>query len=279
VGIFDVVDVFLAMFFSRVLPIKQYGEKMQISWYSWQFPLLLIFSLAGCEEPQSLTVAPANSKIEAPVPDVPLAPPAVVAPSDTLAGVGLPVNIAPPLVASEVQVPLLGPRWNDDGDKSDDDCDHSCDLGSASFSTTNPENWYEILTPAYPDTVPLSLNRNNGFVKGDLALTPTGLNIQDSGDYWASITAIVLNENEEYTPLIPLFLVRDGVFDPLDNSLQLGATGSLPPNQVVTLQASGILKDVADGTDLSLVATNAGSPQPEAITIISWNIQLHKICE
>lgn len=156
-------------------------------------------------------------------------------------------------------------------------CQKGCHLGTAGFSTTSQADWYVIDTPVYPDTVPLSKHRNIGSTQGNIRLKSRGVKVNKSGNYSVSFTAILLNTDMNYTPLIPVFLVSNGVFDPTDTSRTIGSVVSLLPGLVTTLQVTGILQNVKAGTKLSLVATNGGSPQPEPVTVISWGISLFKI--
>lgn len=151
-----------------------------------------------------------------------------------------------------------------------------CQIGTAGFSTQNPADWYDILTFAFPETTPLSLNRNRGSTQGNVQLNSTGITIGQAGNYSVSITAILTNNNQSYTPLIPIFLVRDGVFDPSDTS-SIGGVSLVPFEQITTIQATGVLEYVTAGTTLSIVATNGGSPQPEPIKVVGWSISAFRI--
>lgn len=149
-------------------------------------------------------------------------------------------------------------------------------LGTAGFSTSNPDQWYSISTSPYPITVPLSLHRNIGSTQGHIHLTSSGLKIDAPGDYWVSFAAFLLNNQENYAALIPVFLLRNDIFDPTD-TMTLSTIVSLPSGFVNVAQISGILRNVKKGTRLSLVATNGGSPDPQPITVIAWDISLFKI--
>lgn len=151
-----------------------------------------------------------------------------------------------------------------------------CQIGNRGFSTMNSADWYEILTFSYPITTPLSINPTYGSTQGNVQLTPTGIRLGQAGNYFVSMQAIVLNTDPEYTPLIPIFLVRNGVFEPGDTT-NLAAVGNLPAGEVADLSSSGVLENVEAGTTLSIVATNGGSPQPAPITVISWSISAFKI--
>lgn len=156
------------------------------------------------------------------------------------------------------------------------ECCGGSHYGTANFSVTDPSLWYTIDTNSYPDAVPLSLERNKGFRKGGVYLSPTGFTVGEAGNYWVSITAILQNTVEDSTPLIPVFLVRDETFDPADPST-LGGVVSLPTNSIETVNASGILENVEEGTLLSLVATNAGNPFPQPIKVVAWGISIYKM--
>lgn len=171
-----------------------------------------------------------------------------------------------------------GPLHSDDDDNGVD-CQGTCELGVASFSTTNPNDWFEINTLPYPQTTLLSLGRNNGSVKGKVTFTPTGLRVGESGTYWANFSAILVNNDPEYAPFVPLFLVPNNTFVPGNTTSQIGGVGALPANFISTIQGSGFLQDLEAGTSLSILATNGGSPQPEPVTVISWSINIYKICD
>lgn len=178
--------------------------------------------------------------------------------------------------------PVLPDFWEREGAKRrgnhDDNICDDCIYAQSGFSS-GPDGWYEIETLPYPTTTLLSQNGNSGVAEGDIAYTDTGITINESGTYWASINVILLNENEEYTPLIPLFLIRNNVFDPLSASQYLGTTVSVMPDVVTSVNTDGILVNVARGTTLSIVATNGGSPQPEDVTVVAWSISLFRICD
>lgn len=154
-------------------------------------------------------------------------------------------------------------------------CPNRCHLGSAGFSTTSAQSWYTINTLPYPTTVPLSLNRNQGFTEGKVELTPTGLLIREPGNYSISFSAILQNNDPEYTALIPVFVSLNEAFDPLD--IPVGSVVALPTGLVNTVHGTGILHQVKAGTTISLIATNGGSPQPQAIHVVAWNMSLFKI--
>lgn len=153
---------------------------------------------------------------------------------------------------------------------------HESHFGTSSFSANDPFFWYTIETNSYPETTPLSQNQNGGNTQGNIFLSPTGFTIGEAGNYWVSITAVLQNPSEEEAVLIPIFLVADENFDPDDSSLIGGIVG-LEPEAFGTAQGTGTIKDVAAGTRFSLVATNAGYPDPITITVVSWSISLHKL--
>lgn len=155
-------------------------------------------------------------------------------------------------------------------------CTNSCQLGTASFSTTNPAQWYIVNAPAYPNTAPLSLYRNGGFTEGDVRLTSTGLKIRKSGNYSVNFSAFLLNNDPINSFLFPVFLVPNGVFDPTNTSI-ITSLVSLTPGLPGVVQATGILKNVKAGTKLSLVVTNGSTSIPVPVTVIAWSISLFKI--
>lgn len=220
------------------------------------------------EEPISVTVF--NEFPEDPITKLPLPAPKLPGP--------------PPAMNANFwsHYPPLAPRPPLPRRESDDDgdcrCKTNCESGTAVFSG-GPDDWFELETLVYPSTVLLSQNRNGGDVQGNVSLTPTGLRIGESGTYWANFTAILTNEYPDYTPLIPVFLVPNGVFDAQNSNAQIAAVGAIPPQYITTVQGSGILHHLEEGTTLSLLATNAGSPQPEEVEVISWTISINKICD
>lgn len=147
--------------------------------------------------------------------------------------------------------------------------------GNSAFNVTDPGLWYTITTNSYPETVPLSQGRNHGSKRGALYLSPTGFTIGRDGNYWVSVTAVMQNPGEE-TILIPVFLVRDETFDPED-STSLGDVVTLVPNEVTSLHASGVVMDLKAGTRLSLVATNGGSPTPQPVNVVAWEISMFRL--
>lgn len=161
---------------------------------------------------------------------------------------------------------------------SSKDCCEKCTLGTVGFSG-GPPTWYTIDTPVYPNTVLLSKNANIGSRQGKISLKSTGLKINEPGNYSVTFTAILQNNDPEYTALVPVFLVENGVYDPMSTST-VGGVVTLPPGMINTVTATGILEHVKPGTMLTLVATNGGSPEPQPITVIGWGITLFKIpCE
>lgn len=150
-----------------------------------------------------------------------------------------------------------------------------CQIGNAGFSTLNPADWYEIMTLGYPITTPLSINRNRGSTQGNVQLTTTGIQIGQPGNYFVTIQVILTNNNPSDTPLIPIFLVRNGIFDPAVSDL--GTIGMLPFGNVTVLTASGVVENVTAGTTLSIVATNGGSAEFVPITVVAWGISAFKI--
>lgn len=187
------------------------------------------------------------------------------------------IPIAPPLVMGGLTKKIGKRTGNSDSKKCD--CQCGCDLGTATFSG-GPNDWYEVETQGYPVMTPLSMNRNSGYDQGDVELTIDGLKILRKGTYFASITAIVQfqDPNRSYSPLLTVFLVPNGVFDPMNITTQIGAVGTALQNVITNISGSGILLDVPAQTSYSLVVANGGSPQPEPITIVSWSITVYKIC-
>lgn len=156
-------------------------------------------------------------------------------------------------------------------------CCEECALshfGTSSFHTTDTSLWYTISTNSYPDSVPLSRERNAGLSEGDIYLSPTGFTIGEKGNYWISFNAILKNPGVD-SILIPVFLAHDELFD--TTSPEIGSIITLQPNEIGNTQGTGILKNVSAGTRISLVATNAGNPIPIDVTVAGWSISLFKL--
>ncbi len=149
-------------------------------------------------------------------------------------------------------------------------------FGTAGFGVTDPGLWYSISTESYPEATLLSQSRNRGAASGDVYLSPTGFTIGEAGDYYVSISAALQNPTPDSTVLIPVFLALDDEFDQEDPSL-VGGIVTLPSDHINTLSGDGILRNVVPGTRLSLVATNAGNPEPIPVTVVGWTINVHKI--
>jgi hypothetical protein len=145
-------------------------------------------------------------------------------------------------------------------------------------ATLSPDRdlWYTIDVNSYPETTPLSLNRNKGLSEGGVYLSPTGFTIGEVGNYWVSITAILQNPTED-SILIPVYLVANETLDPDDVS-PIGGIVTLDAGKINSVEGTGILKNVTPGTRLSLVATHACcSTSPVPVTVISWSISLFKM--
>lgn len=155
-------------------------------------------------------------------------------------------------------------------------CNECCisHFGTSAFQSTDPGLWYTISTNSYPDSVPLSLQRNSGLSEGEIYLSPTGFTIGESGNYWISFTAVLQNPGVDAI-LIPVFLAQDEVFDTA--SPEIGSIVTLQANEIGSAHGTGIIKNIAAGTRISLVATNAGNPFPIDVTVSGWNISLFKL--
>lgn len=158
-------------------------------------------------------------------------------------------------------------------------CEKACALANAGFFSISEVERYIIPVPLYPLTTPLSKNRNFGLTEGDILLTSTGLRINEPGNYWVSFSATLINNNETYNPELSIFLVKNGIFVPGDTDDQFAVTGGFYYDIATTLTGSGNLFDVTKGTTLSIVASNAHSPDTEDITVVLWSINIHKICD
>ncbi len=172
----------------------------------------------------------------------------------------------------------LPPNHEPTGDGSDVNniCPCEYNLGTAAFATDDPLNWYFVNPPPYPATTPFSLNRNVGFTQGNISLTTDGLEVNKPRNYWISFSAVVLNPDVMNTPGIGVSIVRDGVYIPLDPTLPPGGVAVLPPNSPVTITGSGVLPNVATGTDLSLVAFSTAGVMAD-VAVISWSISITRI--
>lgn len=152
---------------------------------------------------------------------------------------------------------------------------YSTDFGTVGFSG-NPSTWFTISTNSYPETTPLSLYANLASSKGRVYTAPWGVTIGEPGDYWVSITAILQNPTENSTVLIPVFLAQNEEFNQENPSL-IGGVVTLESGIISNLHGHGILKNVAEGTRLSLVATNSGYEDPVPVVVVSWQIALYKL--
>lgn len=218
--------------------------------------------------------------IAAPVP-VALAP--IVEPVPMPVPIPEPLPFGPPPPPFGVPVPVPVPVPLTDHHHHDHEkeicCEKACALANAGFFSISEAERYVIPVPIYPLTTPLSKNRNYGFTEGDIQLTSTGLRINEPGNYWVSFSATLINNNETYNPELSIFLVKNGIFVPGDTDDQIAVTGGFPFDIATTLTGSGNLFDVTKGTTLSIVASNAHSPDTEDITVVLWSINIHKICD
>ncbi len=160
-------------------------------------------------------------------------------------------------------------------------------LNAASFGTaghsSGPDGWYEITTDSYPLATPFSMDRNVGVSSGDVYLSPTGLTIGEAGDYEINISALLQNLTGSDL-IIPIYLAVEKQGDPItteidpENPNPIGSAAVISADTFfIPLYGTGILKDVEPGTRLSLVATNAGYPTPQTVTVVSWSIVAHKL--
>lgn len=177
---------------------------------------------------------------------------------------------------------LIGSSHPFDSSTSNKDsrCCQKCALGSSRFLATDSENWYTITAPNFPNSVLLSRNSNQGFKEGAVRVTPTGLKLNEAGNYSVSFTAIIASDNAVDTLFIPVFISVNSVFDPF-NTTNIGSVTILPPGGGAgAVQGSGIIHNAKKGTTLSLVTANTSTPNPENLTVINWSISAFKIpCE
>ena len=154
---------------------------------------------------------------------------------------------------------------------------NKCIVAVSSFSTMSPTEWFTIQTLPYPQAVPLSMRRNHGWKKGPIKITDTGVKFLEAGYYDVTITVVLFNPVSNYTALIPVFLVPNGVFDP--NALNnIGSVVTLSPNSLQSVSTSGpLLVDAC--SSWSIIATNGGSPEPQPVTVAAWSVSVAgRIC-
>jgi hypothetical protein len=156
-------------------------------------------------------------------------------------------------------------------------CKTCCEyhLGMAAFVTSTQDLWYNLILPAYPDTVLLSKNRNNGFKQGGVRLQSTGIKILEPGNYWVSVKSVLQNPTNENI-LVVVLLGLNGAFNPDENAL-IGSVVSLQPADVGVAQGTGILENVPANTTLSLFAGNGTGQDPQLVNVIEWDINVSKI--
>lgn len=160
-----------------------------------------------------------------------------------------------------------------------ENCCDDCSYASAVFGTSDLGDFYTILPPLYPEVDDLSLNRNKGFTEGSMVLNSKGIGIGESGSYWVSFNATLFFDNSSEEKTVPVFVITNGEFDPSGAAPMLARTETVVPGVVTSIQGSGIMRHLPAGTTLSLVASNGGSSVFDApITVISWDINIHRIC-
>ncbi len=154
-----------------------------------------------------------------------------------------------------------------------------CNLGSSGFFVLNPTEWYTIEVAGFPATTLLSQKSNRSFSEGRVLVKPSGLKLQEGGNYSVSFSAILQSTDPNNIVVVPVFLVSNGDFDPTSKNT-IASVAVLQPGAITTVQGSGILHDIKPGTTLSLVATGTGSPNTETMSVVNWNISAFKIpCE
>ena len=152
---------------------------------------------------------------------------------------------------------------------------NAADFGTSGYGNHGPDEWYSVDTHSYPEVAPLSLERNLGTSSGRVYLSPTGITIGEAGDYEVSVTAILQNPEED-SVLIPFYLSLDETFDPEDSN-PVGGVGVFAPGEIATLHGDGFIRDVAEGTRLSLVITNGGYPESRSVLVAGWAISVKRI--
>jgi hypothetical protein len=143
--------------------------------------------------------------------------------------------------------------------------------GTAGFGVSDPSSYYPLTTKPYPDPVVLSVNRNNGSVQGGIELSPTGLIVNDVGEYWVNISATVLNQGTDPL-LVPIYLAVNDQYE----ATKIGNIGILVPNILTNVFGNGVITITDIGTTIDIIATNGESPFPHEIEVVSWGISLIK---
>ncbi len=148
-------------------------------------------------------------------------------------------------------------------------------FGTAGFRTNNPNLWYNLDVPMYPSIVELTKNRNFGFTKGKIQKLDNGIKIKKSGNYLITFNTVLVNPSSNNPLLIPVFLVKDGIFDP-NGTDNIGNVVYLTREVPTPVHGTGILKNVKAGTRLSIVATN-GANTTDTVAVVSWSIEAIRI--
>lgn len=158
-----------------------------------------------------------------------------------------------------------------------------CILGRAGYSSAFPPIFtppgYNIVAPVYPNSNPLSMNRNIGKAKG-IKLTDTGLKIKSAGSYSVSFSVVLINEDQsgQTNPtFFETFVILDGNNDLTDPNNVVAFGGAvIPIDQVAVMEGSGIIIDAPAGTTVSIFVNNIGQV-PVTCRVESWFIVLTKI--
>ena len=154
----------------------------------------------------------------------------------------------------------------------------SCTFGTATFFTLDPAEWYPVLTDTIPILATLTLNRNGGFVVGNMALNPTGITINEAGNYGITYTAVFNQDPGSPDPLLVLtFLLQNGLVDFTNPDLPAVTVIPNSDPSVETTVSTGFIVDVPAGTMLTIGVANGGQG-PRIIHIINWSIRATKLC-
>jgi hypothetical protein len=248
--------------------------------YYLSLTTIIFLAMTACQQPEQKTEADftketnsINEKIEIPVINDSIEEP--------VADI---VDVPKFIPAPPAPIPaFIGGRGDGNRTGNSDD-DHNCDLGTAGFykyddDDDDDESSYSLSIDNYPDGNLISLIRNTGSTQGDITLSPTGLIVNKDGTYWANFSATIQNNDQAINALLNIFLVPNGIFNPLDNVSTLVAHGYIQPNEIITINGSGILQNLEKETSLSIFATNVGTPLFTGVNISSWNISIHRICD
>lgn len=151
-----------------------------------------------------------------------------------------------------------------------------CTLGAAGYLSM-PNGNYSVETFPFPQFVPLSKHRNEGFTQGQVKLKKNGIKINKAGNYAVNFSVTLKNPLTEES-VAPSFFVALAIDGKATISPFTISVANIPSSTTFTVPFSGILENVKPGTTLSLQILNGGElPQPVEIIVISWKITVERI--